>query len=166
MMKRMFGSSPIREFAEERQRAFSTGRSVRRRSTHRVGFGHRSGESSSMTASSSPPSPAPPRRRATPASAPLVERPRPPAWRAPLVGALLIPLSALFGIYSYEVVQALHWTMQSLKCGPIFVLFLVMVGNLTLRRIAPRFALTHAELVLVYVMVVTATAIGGVGSVQ
>ena len=56
--------------------------------------------------------------------------------------------------------------MQSLKCGPIFVLFLVMVGNLTLRRIAPRLALTQAELVLVYVMVVTATAIGGVGMVQ
>src|SRR2546426_1176689 len=84
------------------------------------------------------------------------------AWRAPLVGPLLTPLSALFGIYSYDVVQALHWTMQSLKCGPIFVLFLVMVGNLTLRRITPRLALTQAELVLVYVMVVTATAIGGV----
>src|ERR1041385_424471 len=101
-----------------------------------------------MTAPVSPPSPAPPRRRAVPA--PPVERWRPPAWRAPLVGALLIPLSALFGIYSYEVVQALHWTMQSLKCGPIFVLFLVMVGNLTLRRLAPRFSLTQAELVIIY----------------
>ena len=35
--------------------------------------------------------------------------------------------------------------MQSLKCGPIFVLFLVMMGNLSLRRFAPRFALTHGE---------------------
>jgi hypothetical protein len=113
-----------------------------------------------------PPSSLPSRRRATQAVSPAVEPPLPPAWRAPLVGALLIPLSALFGIYSYEVVQALHWTMQSLKCGPIFVLFLVMVGNLTLRRFARRFALTQAELVVVYAMVVTATAIGGVGSVQ
>src|SRR5690349_13745753 len=113
-----------------------------------------------MTAPSSPSPPAPPRRRATKAPAPPVERRLPgpplrgpdhrpplrggappravPPWRAPLVGALLIPLSALFGIYSYEVVQALHWTMQSLKCGPIFVLFLLMVGNLTVRRIARR----------------------------
>src|SRR3989442_9840389 len=117
-----------------------------------------------MAASSLPSSPAPPRRRATKAPAPLVARRLPPAWRAPLVGGLLIPLSALFGIYSYEVVQALHWTMQSLKCGPIFILFLVMMGNLTLRRFAPRFALTHGELLVVYAMVVTATAIGGVGS--
>src|SRR5712691_11046355 len=106
-----------------------------------------------MAASSSPSSPAPPRRGATEAPAPAVERRPPPAWRAPLVGALVIPLSALFGIYSYEVVQALHWTMQSLKCGPIFVFFLVMVGNLTVRRFARRFALTQSELILVYAMV-------------
>src|SRR5262249_47721312 len=105
-------------------------------------------------------------QRATEAPPPAVERRPPPAWRALLVGALIIPLSALFGIYSYEVVQALHWTMQSLKCGPIFVLFLVMVGNLAVRRVARRFALTQAELVIVYAMVVTATAIGGVGGVQ
>src|ERR1051325_1448040 len=103
---------------------------------------------------------------ATEAPAAPVQRALPPAWRALGVGALVIPLSAFFGIYSYEVVQALHWTMQSLKCGPIFVLFLVMVGNLILRRFARRFALTQAELVVVYAMVVTATAIGGVGSVQ
>src|SRR5918912_428367 len=96
-------------------------------------------------------------------TAPVPRTPLPPAWRALLVGAVLIPLSALFGIYSYEVVQALHWTMQSLKCGPIFVLFLLMVGNLTVRRVARRFALTHSELILVYAMVVTATAIGGGG---
>jgi hypothetical protein len=113
-----------------------------------------------------PPSPVSPRRRTVEVLALAVERRSPPAWRALLVGALLIPLSALFGIYSYEVVQALHWTMQSLKCGPIFVLFLVMVGNLTVRRFARRFALTQAELILVYAMVVTATAIGGVASVQ
>src|SRR5919198_844337 len=109
-----------------------------------------------------PPSRVSPGRRATEAAPPAGSGRPPPAWRAPLVGALIIPLSALFGIYSYEVVQALHWTMQSLKCGPIFVLFLVMVGNLAVRRVAPRFALTHAELVVVYAMVVTATAIGGV----
>lgn len=88
------------------------------------------------------------------------------AWRAPLIGALLIPPSALFGLYSYEVVQALHWTMQSLKCGPIFVLFLVMMGNLIVQRVARRFALTQAELVLVYAMVVIATAMGGVGMIM
>src|ERR1051326_8264156 len=119
-----------------------------------------------MSAPASLPPPAPPRPRAAEAPAPSVERRPPPVWRAPLVGAILIPLSALFGIYSYEVVQALHWTMQSLKCGPIFVLFLVMMGNLALRRLAPRLALTHGELVIVYAMVVTATAIGGVGMVQ
>lgn len=93
-------------------------------------------------------------------------RATPPAWRALLIGALLIPPSALFGVYSYIIVQAIQWSQQSLKCGPIFVLFLLTAGNLGLRRLWRRFALTHAELVIVYAMLVTATAVGGIGMVQ
>src|SRR5438445_8719322 len=92
--------------------------------------------------------------------------PGPPPWRAPLLGALLIPPSAFFGVYSYSVVQAILWSQQSLKCGPIFVLFLLPLGNLGVRRLKRRFALTPAELILVYAMLVTATAVGGIGMVQ
>ena len=47
----------------------------------------------------------------------------------------MIPPSAYFGVYSYIVVQAILWSQQSLKCGPIFVLFLLSLGNLGLRRL-------------------------------
>jgi hypothetical protein len=110
-----------------------------------------------MTAPSPLPPQAPPRER-TP-------RPAPP-WRAPLLGALLIPPAAFFGVYSYIIVQAILWSQQSLKSGPIFVLFLLTIGNLGLRRLSRRFALTQAELILIYAMLVTATAVGGIGMVQ
>ena len=51
-----------------------------------------------MTAPASPASPAPPRQRTRPAPAPPVERRLPPAWRAPLVGALLISGCAARGV--------------------------------------------------------------------
>jgi uncharacterized protein DUF6785/uncharacterized protein DUF6784 len=92
--------------------------------------------------------------------------PGPPPWRAPLLGALLIPPSAFFGVYSYIIVQAILWSQQSLKCGPIFVLFLLSLGNLGVRRLRRCLALTQAELVLIYAMLVTATAVGGIGMVQ
>src|SRR5947209_17254143 len=109
------------------------------------------------------PSPLPP-RASIHEGAPLPSGP--PPWRAPLLGALLIPPSAFFGVYSYIIVQAIQWNQQSLKCGPVFVLFLLTVGNLGVRRLQRRFALTPAELILVYAMLVTATAVGGIGMVQ
>ncbi len=102
---------------------------------------------------------APTREEAPPASGP-------PSWRAPLLGALLIPPAAFFGVYSYIIVQAILWSQQSLKCGPIFVLFLLSLGNLGLRRLRRPLALTQAELILIYAMLVTATAVGGIGMVQ
>ncbi len=111
-----------------------------------------------MSAPTSLRSPAPPAREAAP--------PAPPPWRAPLVGALLIPPSALFGVYSYTIVQAILWSQQSLTCGPIFVLFLLTLANMALRRLARRLALTPAELIVIYAMLVTATAVGGIGMVQ
>jgi hypothetical protein len=107
-----------------------------------------------------------PRLRQAPGQVELAPTRPPAAWRAPLLGALLIAPSALFGVYSYTIVQAIHWSQQSLKCGPIFVLFVLTLVNLAVRRLARRWAFTQAELVLVYAMLVTATAVGGIGMVQ
>src|SRR5436309_15361770 len=114
-----------------------------------------------MNAPSSPPTPVPTRDQTAEAPALPVEHRPPPAWRAPLIGALLIPPAALFGVYSYTIVQAIHWSQQSLKCGPIFLLFLLTVGNLGLGRVALRFALIHAELVYVIDLMITFNAIDG-----
>src|SRR5919201_5556763 len=102
-----------------------------------------------MTAPSPLPRQLPPREVTASSTAP-------PPWRALVLGVLLIPPSALFGVYSYTIVQAIHWSQQSLKCGPIFLLFLLTVSNLAIRRLARRLALTQAELITVYVMLVAA----------
>jgi hypothetical protein len=95
------------------------------------------------------------------------ERPvAPPPWRALLIGCLLIPPSALFGLYGYLIVQAIHWTQTALLRGPVFLLFLLVAANAGLRRLRHRWMLTAAELVLIYSMLIVATAIGGIGMVQ
>ena len=90
----------------------------------------------------------------------------PPRWRAPLIGALLIPPSAFCAAYAYLVIQATQWSQQSLKLGPVCFLF-VLAGFNGLVRLARRmWALTPGELALIYSMLVVATAIGGIGMVE
>lgn len=69
-------------------------------------------------------------------------------------------------MYGYTIIQAVHWSQQSLKLGPIFLLTLVVAANALVRRLAPRAALRGGELALIYIMILAATAIGGVGMVQ
>ncbi len=90
----------------------------------------------------------------------------PPVWRAPLVGALLIPISAFCAVYGYTIIQAVHWSQQSLKLGPVFLLTVVIVLNALLRLVRRRWALSAGELGLVYSMLVVGVAIGGIGMVQ
>ncbi|MDH7569939.1 MAG: hypothetical protein QHJ73_10175, partial [Armatimonadota bacterium] len=87
-------------------------------------------------------------------------------WRGVLLGLLLIPPSTLYGVYAYIVVQALLWTQTSLLRGPVFVLFVVVLLNLLVRRLKARFALTGPELLTIYVMLTIATAVSGIGMVQ
>lgn len=92
--------------------------------------------------------------------------PPPPAWRALLVGSLLVPVTAFCAVYGYTVIQAVHWSQQSLKMGPICLLAGTILLNALARRIRARFALTSGELAVVYAMVVAGTAVGGIGWVQ
>jgi hypothetical protein len=87
-------------------------------------------------------------------------------WRALLIGCLLIPPSALFGLYGYLIVQAIHWTQTALLRGPVFLLILLIAANVLLLRLRRRWALTGAELLLIYGMLIVATAAGGIGMVQ
>jgi len=90
----------------------------------------------------------------------------PPAWRAPLIGALLIPPGAFSAVYGYTVIQAVHWSQQSLKLGPVFLLTVLLALNAVVRSIHRRVALTSGELAIIYSMLVVATAVGGIGMVQ
>lgn len=110
-----------------------------------------------------PVSPTAPPRPRRPAIEP---RPAPPPWRALLIGCLLIPPSALFGYYGYLIAQAIHWSQTALLRGPVFVLFLLIAANAGLLRLARRRALDPRELLLIYGMLIVATAVGGIGMAQ
>ena len=62
----------------------------------------------------------------------------PPYWRSIAIGAALLPLSIYFGNYAYVVTQALLWGQTSLMRGPVFVLFLVALLNMAVRKIGKR----------------------------
>lgn len=87
-------------------------------------------------------------------------------WRGLLVGLVLIPPTTLFGVYTYIVAQATLWTQTSLLRGPIFVLFLIVLANLLLRRLRVPLGLSERDLALVYAMQCVATAVGGIGWCQ
>lgn len=82
------------------------------------------------------------------------------------LGTLLLLLNAYFGTYAYVVVQALLWTQTSLLRGPVVFLFLLVVLNLAFARFARRFALSRAELLILYSMLCVGTCAAGYGFVQ
>ncbi|GAB4462146.1 MAG: hypothetical protein OHK0029_28480 [Armatimonadaceae bacterium] len=82
------------------------------------------------------------------------------------LGTLLLLINAYVGTYAYVVVQALLWTQTSLQRGPVVMLFLVVVLNLLAARFARRFALTRAELMVLYTMLAVGTCAAGYGFVQ
>ncbi len=90
----------------------------------------------------------------------------PPLWRAPLIGALLIPLSTYWGNYAYVVTQALLWGQTSLLRGPVFCLFLLTLGNLLLRKGGKRAGLTASEMLIIYSMLAVSVCVSGYGMMQ
>ncbi len=83
------------------------------------------------------------------------------------LGALLMIASTYFGTYAYVVVQAIIWTQTSLQRGPVVMLTLLVLFNLSVGRIARRrFALTRQELLILYSMLCMGTCVGGYGFVQ
>jgi hypothetical protein len=81
--------------------------------------------------------------------------------RAVVLGAILIPLNTLW-LQSMELVwDSGQPTMLSLFFNAVFTLLVLALANLAVRRWLPRWALTPGELVVVYVMVCLASAIGG-----
>lgn len=81
--------------------------------------------------------------------------------RAILLGVVLIPLNTLW-VQSMELIwESGQPTMLSLFFNAVFTLLVLALLNLALRRWLPRWALESGELVVVYIMVSLASAIGG-----
>ncbi|MDR3708966.1 MAG: hypothetical protein P4L33_11755 [Capsulimonadaceae bacterium] len=90
----------------------------------------------------------------------------PPAWRAILIGSLLIPISVYFGNYAYVVVQALLWGQTSILRGPVIVLFTLALVNLLLRRMGRSAGLQASEMLIIYSMIAVSSCVSGFGMIQ
>jgi hypothetical protein len=86
--------------------------------------------------------------------------------RALIVGVLLIPLMCLWNEYTEIVAQATDLAAMSLIIAVVFVLFVLVLFNLLLKKIAPRYAFTQAELMYIYIMQTVSIGISGIGMMQ
>jgi len=99
------------------------------------------------------------------ASAETHDELRPPAWRAIVIGAVLVPAGVFFGAYAYLIVQALLWGQTSIEQGSVFTLLLLTGASALLGRVWRRLRLQQHELLVVYVMSNLAVCLSGVGFV-
>ncbi|MEA3402427.1 MAG: DUF6785 family protein [Armatimonadota bacterium] len=82
-------------------------------------------------------------------------------WRAIAIGALLIPVNAVW-IDTSELLWGGAWPdAASLLFNTVLILLVLALANLPLRRWLPHWALSPSELVVVYVMLCLGTAICG-----
>lgn len=83
------------------------------------------------------------------------------SWRALLLGfALIVPNT--FWITITEVRwYSMDGTCLPLFVYPIFILFCLTLLNMPMKRLAPRYAFSPAELLMVYIMLVAGTALAG-----
>ncbi|MDA1190831.1 MAG: hypothetical protein O3A46_03995 [Candidatus Poribacteria bacterium] len=87
-------------------------------------------------------------------------------WRAILIGVLLIPANAYWIMQVEGVWNTGHSTALSLQWHVVVNLLALMLVNFGLKRYAPRFAFTAAELLTVYAMLALAGAVAGRDSYQ
>lgn len=85
--------------------------------------------------------------------------------RAIVLGALLTPLNAFWIVRLERVMFGPYPSTISLFANVVFVLFLLVGFNVSLRRLAPRFAFSQGELLTLYTMLVVSTGLAGLDGV-
>ncbi len=92
---------------------------------------------------------------------------RPRLWRGFGLGLLLTPPTVLWVLYTEAIGnQGPRNTMISLSLNVLLVLCLLSLLNLLLRRVRPSWTLTHAELVIVYIVLAIGTSLGSLDMMQ
>lgn len=86
--------------------------------------------------------------------------------RAILLGSLLIPILCFWNVYSEVVAQSTELAVMSLPVAVVFALLLLLFINAGLKRFGPRFALSQAELLFIYVMQTVSVSISSIGMMQ
>ena len=84
-------------------------------------------------------------------------------YRALLVGALLAVVINTVFPYGLLVMGTLDWTGDFIALSAIFLLFLLLLVNIPLKWIGRKWSLSAQELVVIYAMMVAASAIPSTG---
>jgi hypothetical protein len=87
-------------------------------------------------------------------------------FRSILIGLLLIPVNALWITVAEVRWYSLDGTCLPLMITPIFMLFLLVLGNMAWRRFSGRRALDQGELLVVYMMVVVSGVFAAHDTIQ
>lgn len=85
-------------------------------------------------------------------------------WRSILLGFFLIPFFDYWVLYMELRTSSVEPTDLTLVAPVVFVLFLLCVVNIGVRRVLPRLALTPAELLVVYSMLMLGVALSSMNA--
>jgi hypothetical protein len=83
--------------------------------------------------------------------------------RSVIIGILLIPVACFWVSNSEMLTGVTEITSTALLIGAIFFLLILISLNFIIQRFIPRLAFTSSELLVIYIMVVMAMAINGIG---
>jgi len=89
---------------------------------------------------------------------PTAERIR---WRVIIIGLVLLVANSYWVLMASEVWHSTQLTIASLFFNAVFTLLILVLCNLVIRWIAPKFALSQADLLVIYVMMVMLSTISG-----
>jgi hypothetical protein len=87
-------------------------------------------------------------------------------WRALALAALVMPVNAYWLVQMEIVRYSAHPTTISLLFNVVFIVLVLHVVNLGLRRLWPRAALSQGELLVVYAMLAISSVIAGHDGIQ
>ena len=84
------------------------------------------------------------------------------SFRAVVIGSIMVVANAYWLTLTSEVTWPMYLlTFVSLFFNAVFSLFLLVLGNQLLKQFAPRRALSPQELLVIYIMVVMVSTVGG-----
>ncbi len=86
------------------------------------------------------------------------------SWKAVVFAVVLIPPNIYWIAVAEMVWTGLHFTAVSLPLNVIFILFWLIGYNAVARRISPRLAFSQKDLLVIYIILATSSAVAGYDS--
>ena len=86
------------------------------------------------------------------------------SWKAVVFAVVLIPLNIYWIAVTEMVWSGLHFTAVSLPLNVIFILFCFIGYNAVARRISPQLAFSQNDLLVIYIILATSSAVAGYDS--